>query len=132
MPHSLVAVFQRSGEKYCISVAKKARRVSVTNISWLTLFEETVALGGLVVIVLAIGVKVREFKPAWPSHVVEFYSMEGNRDSSVSIVSEYRLDGRGLIPGRGKGFFPLASVSRPALRPSQPRVQWVPGVISRG
>jgi hypothetical protein len=27
-----------------------------------------------------------------------------------------------------QGIFPLASVSRPALRPTQPPVQWVPGV----
>jgi hypothetical protein len=26
--------------------------------------------------------------------------------------------------------FPSASVSRPALRPTQPPVQWVPGVLS--
>jgi hypothetical protein len=28
--------------------------------------------------------------------------------------------------------FPLASVSRPALGPTQPPLQWVPGVISPG
>jgi hypothetical protein len=33
-------------------------------------------------------------------------------DISVSIVSDYRLDDRGSIPGRAKDF-PLASVSRP-------------------
>jgi hypothetical protein len=47
--------------------------------------------------------------------------------SSASIVSDYRLDDRGSIPDRGKGFFSLASVSRPALRPTQPPIQWVPG-----
>jgi hypothetical protein len=41
-------------------------------------------------------------------------------DSSVSIVSANRLDNRGSIPGRSEGFFSLASVSRPALRPTQP------------
>jgi hypothetical protein len=46
---------------------------------------------------------------------------------SVSIVSDYRLDDLGLIPGRGKGFF-LASVSRPALRLTQPSLQpWLLG-----
>jgi hypothetical protein len=47
--------------------------------------------------------------------------------SSVSILSDYRLDDRGSIPDRGRGFFSLASVSRPALRLTQPPVQWVPG-----
>jgi hypothetical protein len=42
-----------------------------------------------------------------------------------------RLDGRDSIPGRGNGF-PLTSVSRPALGPTQPPVQWVPGVLSPG
>jgi hypothetical protein len=73
-------------------------------------------------------------------HVVkEFSVFYGNRmfirqpGSSVSIVSDYVLDDRairGSITGRGESIFPLASVSRPALRPTQPPVQWVPGVLS--
>jgi hypothetical protein len=30
--------------------------------------------------------------------------------------------------GQGQRIFPLSSESRPALRPTQPPVQWVPGV----
>jgi hypothetical protein len=55
--------------------------------------------------------------------------------SSGSIVSDCGMDDRGergSIPGGDKGFFPIASVSRPALRPTQPPVQWVPGVLSPG
>jgi hypothetical protein len=51
--------------------------------------------------------------------------------SSVSIVSDYRLGEWGSIPSRSKEFLCLASVSRPALRPTQPPIQWVTGVISR-
>jgi hypothetical protein len=44
-------------------------------------------------------------------------------------VSDYgaeRPGDRGSIPGRGERIFPLASVSRPALGPTQTPVQWVP------
>jgi hypothetical protein len=34
----------------------------------------------------------------------------------------------GFDPRRGQRIFPLSSVSRPALGPTQPSVQWVPGV----
>jgi hypothetical protein len=55
--------------------------------------------------------------------------------SSVGIVSGYGLDDRAIgvrSPAEAKLFFSLASVSRPALRPTQPPVQWVPGVLSPG
>jgi hypothetical protein len=50
------------------------------------------------------------------------------RDSSVGIATAYRLDGPG-IESRSVRDFP--HVSRPARRPTQPPVQWVPG-LSRG
>jgi hypothetical protein len=43
-----------------------------------------------------------------------------------------RPSDRDSIPGRGERIFPLASVSRPALEPTQSPVQWVPGVLSLG
>jgi hypothetical protein len=53
-----------------------------------------------------------------------------NRGSSVSIASDYGLDDRAIevrSPAEVRKFFPLTSVPRPALGPTQPPVQWVLG-----
>jgi hypothetical protein len=63
--------------------------------------------------------------------LIDFIELTTSSSSSVSIVSDYILDNRGSIPGRRNGFFPLASVYRPTLRPTQPPIQWVPGFDPR-
>jgi hypothetical protein len=57
--------------------------------------------------------------------VIVFFSGPG---SLVGIVTAYRLDGPGIESRWGQDFLHL---SRPVLRPTQPPVQWVPG-LSRG
>jgi hypothetical protein len=59
------------------------------------------------------------------------YHVQVSRGSSVTIVSGYGLDDRAIevrSPTEAKICFPLASVSRSALGPIHPPVQWVPEV----
>jgi hypothetical protein len=55
----------------------------------------------------------------------------GSSASSVWLRAG-RLGDRGSILGKGKRIFPLASVPRPALGPTQSSVQLVPGGPSPG
>jgi hypothetical protein len=48
--------------------------------------------------------------------------------SVVGIATNYGLDGPGIESPWGRDF---PHLSRPALRPTQPSVEWVPG-LSRG
>jgi hypothetical protein len=55
------------------------------------------------------------------------------RTEFVNILATYWMTGRsGFVPWQRQKIFLLASVSRPAPRPTQPPVQWVPGVLSLG
>jgi hypothetical protein len=49
---------------------------------------------------------------------------------AVSIVSDYKLDDQGS-PWQRKRIFPLACMSRPALRPTQPPIQWASGILTQ-
>jgi hypothetical protein len=54
-----------------------------------------------------------------------------SRDRSVGVMTGHWLDCRGSIPGGG-GDFLHSIASRPALRPTRPHMQWVPGALSPG
>ena len=54
--------------------------------------------------------------------ITEHMAQTGNL---VSIANGYGLDGPG-IESPGMGDFP--QLSKPSLRPTQPPVQWVPGL----
>ena len=67
-------------------------------------------------------------KDIYVPHNSDTYQGLWSRDSSVGIVTRYGLDDPGIEPRCGRDF---PHLSRPALGPTQPPVQWVPG-LSRG
>jgi hypothetical protein len=54
----------------------------------------------------------------------------------VSRVAQYsdwlRAERPGFDPRQRQRIFPLTSASKPALGPTQPPLQWVPGALSPG
>jgi hypothetical protein len=48
------------------------------------------------------------------------------------IALGYGLDDRGFESRQGLGIFISTTVSRPALEPTQPPIQWVPVALSLG
>jgi hypothetical protein len=55
-----------------------------------------------------------------------------SRDSSVGIATGYGMDDGGFESRQGLGIFLFATASRPALGPTQPPIQSVPGTLSLG
>ena len=51
------------------------------------------------------------------------------RDSSVGTATRCGLDGPGIESRSGRDF---PHLSRPALGPTQPSIQWVPGLFPGG
>jgi hypothetical protein len=47
------------------------------------------------------------------------------RDSSFNVVNKLRAGRPGFDSRQGQGIFPFTTTSRPALGPTQSRVQWV-------
>jgi hypothetical protein len=63
--------------------------------------------------------------------IVPYIVDDSSRDSSVSIVTRLRAGRPGFDSGQGKRIF-LVTVSRPAVGPTQPPIQWAPGAVSPG
>ena len=57
------------------------------------------------------------------------YMCHVSRDSSVGIATRYGLDGPGIKSRWRRDFLHLP---RPALGPTQPPIQWVPGLFFGG
>jgi hypothetical protein len=53
----------------------------------------------------------------------------GSHNSEVGIVTRYGLDGPGIESHWGRDF---PDLSRPALKPTQPPVQWIPDLSGGG
>jgi len=61
---------------------------------------------------------------SWYIYIYIYICVCGGVGSSVSLATDYRLDGPGSNPGENEIFRP----SRPTLAPTQPPLQWVPGL----
>ena len=59
----------------------------------------------------------------------EYCNLAEHRDSSVGMATRYGLDGPRIESRWGRDF---PHPSRPAPRPIQPPVQWVPGLLPEG
>jgi hypothetical protein len=62
----------------------------------------------------------------------EYTSVSRVAQSVQCLVTGWTTGRSRFDPRQGQRIFPLACVSRPALGPTQPTVQWVPGVLSPG
>jgi hypothetical protein len=66
------------------------------------------------------------------THLPTTLDVCGSPDEQHIITQSLVFWAMGFDPRQGQRIFPLTSVSRPALGPTQPPAQWVPGVLSPG
>jgi len=55
-----------------------------------------------------------------------------SKDSSISVVTRLQAGWPSINSWQRQQFFLFTIMSRPALEPTQPPIQWIPGAISLG
>jgi len=73
-------------------------------------------------------IRMKEHSKETAVHV-QYKPQYDSRNSSVGIATRYGMDGPGIESRRERDFL---HPSRPALGPTQPPIQWVPGVKRPG
>jgi hypothetical protein len=83
---------------------------------------------------IKICINFMQTKTRFPAQFMSPQSLQStSRDSSVGIEAGYGLHDRGVgVRVLLVNNFLFSTSSRPALGPSQPHIQWVPGALSRG
>jgi hypothetical protein len=81
-------------------------------------------------------ISVKEYKFAKNEFVNYMYYIRlpgaGLAQAVYCLTTGWTTGRSAFDPRQGQRFFPIASLSKPALGPTQPPVQWVPGVLSPG